>query len=138
MTFIHGVSIRDYLLPITSITEETRKVIREIGKVVAMLHRNDIVHGDLTTSNLLLSPESEVWVIDFGLSSVSLAVDDMAVDLYVLQRSLTATHSKLDGLMEDVMNGYTDVITTGWKKGKEVIKRLELVRMRGRKRTMVG
>lgn len=139
MTFIKGVSVRDYLhnAPTTS-REDMSIVLRDIGKVVASLHRNDIVHGDLTTSNLLLS-NSEIWVIDFGLSSVSLSVDDMAVDLYVLQRSLTATHATLEGLMEGVMEGYEQSMTEhAWKKGQEVIKRLEVVRARGRKRTMVG
>lgn len=146
MCYIDGTSVRDHLLhhqsrspSSTTTTRAALTIGQEIGKVVAHLHKADIIHGDLTTSNLLLSGDQQIWVIDFGLSSVSLSIDDMAVDLYVLQRSLSATHSTIDGLMESVMAGYEQVISEdGWKKGADVMKRLELVRARGRKRTMIG
>ena len=62
-----------------------------IGSVVAKLHAVDIVHGDLTTSNMLLRG-SEVVLIDFGLGFFSQRAEDKANDLYVLHEALDATH----------------------------------------------
>jgi len=42
------------------------KLSREIGEKVAILHNNDIIHGDLTTSNMIFN--KEIYFIDFGLS----------------------------------------------------------------------
>jgi TP53 regulating kinase-like protein len=57
------------------------------------MHDADVVHGDLTTSNVIVrGTDSQVVLIDFGLSSISTVVEDKAVDLYVLERAFISTH----------------------------------------------
>src|SRR3989344_4979866 len=54
----------------------------EIGVNVSVLHNNHIIHGDLTTSNMILkNKNNEVYFVDFGLSFFSQKVEDKAVDL---------------------------------------------------------
>ncbi|PLW27612.1 hypothetical protein PCANC_04033 [Puccinia coronata f. sp. avenae] len=131
--------------------DEMEAVLSEVGHQIAKLHRADIVHGDLTTSNMmLLSPASsagaqpQVVMIDFGLSTVTSLVEDKAVDLYVLERAFLSTHSDPSNtalthsspLFEIVLAAYAACLSPlDWKA---LHTRLANVRMRGRKRSMVG
>jgi len=62
------------------------------------MHDAEIVHGDLTTSNLMVKDSAdsgaapEVVVIDFGLGMMKPNQEDKAVDLYVLERAFISTH----------------------------------------------
>ncbi|KAI9350163.1 kinase-like domain-containing protein, partial [Obelidium mucronatum] len=73
--------------------EREKKISTKIGASLARLHNAEVVHGDLTTSNMMLRTSSDsVVFIDFGLSFVSNLSEDKAVDLYVLERALASTH----------------------------------------------
>lgn len=99
MEWIDGPSIRNWLEAHTG-EEVVTEVMRAIGRSVGGLHASGVVHGDLTTSNLILrerGEEVEVVVIDFGLGSVSTSEEDMAVDLYVLERAFASTHPRSEG-----------------------------------------
>lgn len=117
----------------------------EIGSAIGKMHTNNIVHGDLTTSNMLLDPDNEedsfgsfkLVIIDFGLSSYSGNAEDKGVDLYVLERALLSTHSTLPELFSTILNAYKQKFTDT-KSCDLVIAKFEDVRARGRKRTMVG
>ncbi|GAA6033734.1 hypothetical protein JCM8097_004404 [Rhodosporidiobolus ruineniae] len=136
-------------------------MLRLIGLEIAKMHVADIIHGDLTTSNMMvrLIPEEkraagrenevfEVVLIDFGLSTSSPMHEDRAVDLYVLERAFSSTHPVLPGQIahfERLLEGYKEGLLEA-EKGKRAKKgtwdgtwrRLEEVRLRGRKRSMVG
>lgn len=75
-----------------------------------------------------------VYLIDFGLTTASIQDEDKAVDLYVLERAFAATHPKAEWLFREVLEAYAG----SYKGGKGVVKRLEGVRLRGRKRSMLG
>ncbi|KKA28819.1 hypothetical protein TD95_002839 [Thielaviopsis punctulata] len=123
---------------------DVRKVFRCAGRAVGGLHRVGIVHGDLTTSNMMLrqteeqiarqSLEGEVVVIDFGLASQSIMDEDRAVDLYVLEKSIASSHPRMEHLFPEVLEGYKEA----FKQAAVVLKRLNEVRLRGRKRSMIG
>ncbi|KAL4953503.1 kinase-like domain-containing protein [Aspergillus filifer] len=133
---------------------KVRDLMRRIGNAVGGLHRAGVIHGDLTTSNLMLraedssriangaetnegvSPgmEGEVVMIDFGLASQSVADEDRAVDLYVLERAFGSSHPRTERFFEEVLVGYKE----SYKGAVSTLKRLEDVRMRGRKRSMIG
>lgn len=126
-----AVTVKEFLF---KSPELATQIAVEIGKNVGKLHANSIIHGDLTTSNILRKPSGELVFIDFGLSSYSTSAEDKGVDLYVLERALLSTHSKLESLFETILEAYKVENTNS----KEVIVKLEEVRARGRKRTMVG
>lgn len=75
-----------------------------IGVALAKMHNVDVVHGDLTTSNLMLrDEESSLVIIDFGLSYVSKLHEDKAVDLYVLERAFSSTHPQTEQVVGVVL-----------------------------------
>jgi TP53 regulating kinase-like protein len=73
-------------------------------------------------------------VIDFGLSFQSRLLEDRAVDLYVLERALLSTHPHSAKLFARILQSYAAHCALGAK----VLRRLDDVRARGRKRDMVG
>ncbi|GMG18854.1 unnamed protein product [Ambrosiozyma monospora] len=125
--------------------DEVKSVMELVGKAVGHLHLQDIVHGDLTSSNIILVKDEEnnnqPTLIDFGLSSYSSLVEDKSVDLYVLERALTSTHPMYSQQYNDwLLDGYEQVHreNKAMKKHAEIVRRLKDVRMRGRKRSMLG
>ncbi|KAI8328540.1 tp53rk protein-like protein [Choanephora cucurbitarum] len=138
MEHIVGITVKQQLLEHQE-TEyqaiDTDMLAERIGVSLAKMHGINIVHGDLTTSNLLLREKTDqVVIIDFGLSSTSTLIEDKAVDLYVLERAFASTHPKTEVMFEKILSHYFKHS----KQSKQILTKLEDVRMRGRKRSMVG
>ena len=115
---------------------------KELGRIIAVMHKSGIIHGDLTTSNVLIkqpydAEKPSLVMIDFGLSYVtSTPAEDKGVDLYVLERALLSSHPNTETLFEVLMESYKQNYTS--KELQCVLTKFEEVRARGRKRTMVG
>jgi len=121
MQHIKGKLVKDIL------HEDHILYSKEIGKKVAELHVNDIIHGDLTTSNMIHS--QEIHFIDFGLSQFSDKAEDKAVDLYLLKRALESKHHKI---FDECFKALVKEYQKHNPKHKEVLNRLEKVELRGR------
>lgn len=103
------------------------KLSKEIGNKIAILHNNSIIHGDLTTSNMILN--REVYFIDFGLSFFSAKIEDKAVDLHLLKEALESKHSEIwEKSYKAALDGYARKAVDG----KDVLERIKLVEKRGR------
>lgn len=80
----------------------------ELGREISKLHSADIIHGDITTSNIMLS-EGDLVFIDFGLGRYSQLREDKAVDLLVLKKSLQSIDYNLALRYFDlILKGYGD------------------------------
>lgn len=124
MSFIDGRRLRDELLD----KPKEAKLLAIVGEWMAKLHENTIIHGDLTTSNIMIDKEGKLFLIDFGLSFFSTKIEDMAVDLHLFEQALESTHYLYkDEFFDEFLKGYSK-----FEKSGEVIKRLEVVRARGR------
>ena len=122
MEHIPGPKLRDQLEG-----NNYKELSKEIGKLVGILHNNNIIHGDLTTSNILLD-HNKLFFIDFGLSVFSHKVEDMAVDIHLFKQALESKHYKTaKDCWNEFLKGYKNN-----NKFKEVIERLEKVELRGR------
>lgn len=123
MEFIEGERVKDV---IAGMPEAMRKKLgAKIGKSIALLHTNSIIHGDLTTSNMIRK-EGSVYFIDFGLGEVSPSIEKMAVDLRLLKEVFTSTHYKYYSVFEAILAAYK------WERAEEVVERLKKVETRGR------
>ena len=132
-----GMLLKDYIigLDVEGDRETLTALVRLIGAVLAQIHDIDVVHGDLTTSNMIYDPNlRSLTLIDFGLSYVSGLAEDKGVDLYVLERAFLSTHPNTEQLFRTLLDSYS----ASSKNSEAVIAKLDEVRMRGRKRTMVG
>ena len=63
------------------------------------------------------------------------SAEDKGVDLYVLERALVSTHPDTEWLFQEMMDHYKHQYGKGVG---EVVKKFEEIRLRGRKRTMLG
>ncbi len=111
---IDGLKLRDILTP---------EHCKEIGRLLLKLHKEDLVHGDLTTSNMILK-EGKIYFIDFGLGQNSRKTEDKAVDIHLFKECLKSKHFEIwQKCWKEFLTGY---------KNKDVLKRLEIVERRGR------
>lgn len=105
MEYIAGVTVKQFLWNIYNRESQSgydmkscETVSKCIGQLIAMMHDAEVVHGDLTTSNMLLKSsessieEPKIYLIDFGLGNMRPSIEDKAVDLYVLERAFLSTH----------------------------------------------
>lgn len=123
MEYIAGKKLADNLEKI-----DYKKVSQKVGKQLAKLHDSDIIHGDLTTSNLILNKKSEVYFIDFGLGFHSSRAEDKAVDLHLIKQALEAKHSTIwEESFKELIKGYKSS-----KNQKQTLAQFDKVERRGR------
>ena len=124
MEFIKGKKLSESLDTLPN----NKEICEKIGQNIAKLHDADIIHGDLTTSNMILSPENKLYFIDYGLGFTSKKAEDKAVDLHLIKQALEAKHFKnYEKFFSAVLEGYK--ISS---QAKAIIERLKKVEARGR------
>lgn len=129
MEFIEGKQVKE-LLNNRSENERTHVCVR-IGKSIGKLHGSGIIHGDLTTSNMILGSEEKVVFVDFGLGEKTNELEARAVDLHLMKRALQSTHFRFAQRGFDaVIRGYSSVL--GAEAAKEVLGKIEEIERRGR------
>ena len=110
--------------------EDRHRLFFEIGSHIARLHVNGIVHGDLTTSNMILS-NGVVYFIDFGLGNYSSELEDQGVDLHLMLRTLESSHYQIYvGCRKSLEEGYESI--AGRDLTTKVLERVKEIRRRGR------
>jgi TP53 regulating kinase-like protein len=126
MEYINGTKLKDSL---SSMDKARRNgVCGAVGEIVAKLHDAGIMHGDLTTSNMILH-EGKTFLIDFGLGKFSFSVEDQAVDLFLLYEALKSTHfAVLEECWESVITAYS----RHFPQAKDVLARMEKIKKRRR------
>jgi len=106
-------------------------LLEELGRQVGSLHSAGIMHGDLTTSNIIVPSDEKPFLIDFGMTRKSTDHEDHGSDLHLLQRSLIATHA-LDATssLKGVAKGYREVV--GEEMAKSSLRKAAEIARRGR------
>jgi TP53 regulating kinase-like protein len=108
---------------------------KEIGRLVGTMHKNGIMHGDLTTSNFILY-KNKVFVIDFGLSQKTIKSEDHAVDLRLIKEILNSAHAKImKSAWKNFLSGYKSVV--GTINHTKIIHLVSVIESRGRYATVV-
>lgn len=164
LEYIQGKTVRalleeDLLLRLDSdaevpLSDPLSDLATTIGSSISEMHALGVVHGDLTTSNMMIRESGAVLhnkltIIDFGLAKHTESAEEKAVDLYVLERALTSTHPNLplEAFWEKLVQAYqatSSAQTTSTENSKKrrstqsTLDRLEQVRQRGRKRECFG
>jgi TP53 regulating kinase and related kinases len=128
MQEIQGERLKSFL---ESARGDRTRVSTEFGAAVGRLHLGGIMHGDLTTSNVLVDGATGVRLIDFGLATHSIKVEDHAVDLRLIKETLIGAHSEIASrVMSSFMKGYTGEV--GEARARAVGRKLLEIERRGR------
>jgi len=103
-----------------------QQICKQIGQTLTKLHNQDIIHGDLTTSNMIYK-NNKLYLIDFGLGFHSHKIEDKAVDLHLLKQALEAKHFKIaDKCIVTIFKNYKP------EQYKLIIERIKVIESRGR------
>lgn len=129
MEYIPGPTLKQ--LVVTRDEDWRFTIFKSVGSLIAKLHLSGIVHGDLTTSNMILSDTGEkVFLIDFGLGEYSKSIEARGVDLHLMLRALESTHPTVaKACFSYVIQGYQEVATD---LAPLVLERVRDIRRRGR------
>lgn len=129
MEYIAGPRVKEVLaqLPVA----ERRRLCELVGRLIARLHQRNIVHGDLTTSNMIHVGPEQIVMIDFGLAEYSGELEKRGVDLLLLRRTLHSTHHlHARCCFEAVIDGYRQIM--GDDLTEQVVQRIKEIAGRGR------
>ena len=116
MEFVQGKMLKE-------IIEKKSALAIKAGELIKKIHEQDIIHGDLTTSNILFT-KKDLCFIDFGLGYFSKKIEDKATDLIVFKKTFNATHSEFK-------NGW-DFVIKGYNPSKEMQARMQAIEKRAR------
>jgi TP53 regulating kinase-like protein len=125
MEFVEGNRIKEALNVHES--EEQKNLCIEIGKCLGKLHANHLIHGDLTTSNMILR-EGRIYFIDFSLGGKSQEIESKGVDLHLLMEAFESTHSEILDMFSYVLEGYR----AEYSEADKVIAKVREIEKRGR------
>lgn len=108
MEKIDGKLVKDILNE-----DNAERLALAIGKNIAAIHNLDIIHGDITSSNMMINDKNQLVFIDFGLGRYSDLFEDKAVDLLVLKKALQSIDYRLairtfDKVVEGYIANYDD------------------------------
>jgi len=127
LEFINGEKLSEHLdnFPLN----KQKQISNQIGQNISKLHQENIIHGDLTTSNMILK-DKEIFFIDFGLGFSNGKIEDKAVDLHLLKQALKAKHFKhWEELFKEIEKGYLSI---NHIESEKVLQHLKTVEKRGR------
>ncbi len=129
MEFVEGKQVKKILNDLSS--EKRQSLNKHIGELIGRLHRNGIVHGDLTTSNMILTPAGKVVFVDFGLGERTIELELKGVDLHLMKRAFQSTHFRYaEECFSAVLEGYAGVV--GSEMAKKVLGKIYEIEKRGR------
>ncbi len=128
MEYINGIVLRD----INNIEEKLNEQrIMEIGRYIGLMHENNIIHGDLTLANIVLTNENRIFFIDFGLSEQSSEVEKQGVDIHILMRSVESILPFFSyKFINKFFEGYKEI--RGYVITQEIKEKIKEIRRRGR------
>lgn len=129
MEFVEGKQVKQILNELSQ--TERLHLCCHIGRLIGRLHSHDIIHGDLTTSNMILTSHGKVFLVDFGLSERSNELEARGVDLHLMKRALQSTHFRhAKECFEAVITGYSEVV--GKETAANMLAKIREIERRGR------
>jgi TP53 regulating kinase-like protein len=129
MEFVEGKQVKQMLGCASK--KERRELCVRIGELIGKLHGHGVIHGDLTTSNMILNGEGKVFLVDFGLGEKNTELEAKGVDLHLMKRALQSTHYEFaEECFHNVMHGYA--ATLGEENTRAVLQKISEIERRGR------
>lgn len=125
MSFIDGVPLKQFIPD--GDYSELRPIFEELGKMIGRLHEQGLIHGDITTSNVIVRPEGPLVLIDFGLADFSTSDEDQTVEIHLLKRVLQSTHGEVfEETYSAFLQGYCVQRNRDLTKTRQKVRDIEL------------
>ena len=122
MEFIEGKNLKEKM---------NESLALEMGRCTGLLHTNNIIHNDLTTSNFIKATNNQLVLLDFGLSFLSGRLEDKAVDIRLVKEVFFSSYVSIcDLAFSKFLLGYSSVI--GQKAMRATLKKVLEIEHRGR------
>jgi len=129
MEFVDGKQVKQLLDEVSE--SQRRQLCLKIGELIGRLHKHGIIHGDLTTSNMILDSDGKIFFVDFGLGEKTSELEARGVDLHLMRRALESTHFRFaEECFNAVIEGYSKVL--GDNVTKKVLDKIGEIERRGR------
>jgi len=129
MEFVEGKQVKQVLANVSK--KKRQELCVKIGALIGKMHRNGVIHGDLTTSNMILNGEGKIFLVDFGLGEKNTELEARGVDLHLMKRALQSTHYQFaEECFKSVMAGYSAVL--GGEEAEKVLEKIREIERRGR------
>ena len=129
MEYVEGKQVKRIMNQLSA--KERIELCKKIGILIGRLHKNGIIHGDLTTSNMILTPNGKIYFVDFGLGEFSKELEAKGVDLHLMKRALQSTHYLFaEESFNAVLEGYAEAV--GEVEAKKVLEKIREIELRGR------
>jgi TP53 regulating kinase-like protein len=129
MEFVEGKQVKQVLAGVSK--KERQELCTKIGELIGKMHKHGVIHGDLTTSNMILSGEGKIFLVDFGLGEKNNELEARGVDLHLMKRALQSTHYQFaEECFKSVMAGYSGVVGVG--EAEKVFEKIGEIERRGR------
>lgn len=129
MEFVEGQQIKQVINSVPK--AERHDLCVKIGESIARLHKQGLIHGDLTTSNMILRPDGKIFFVDFGLGEKNTELEAKGVDLHLMKSALQSTHYQFwEECFQNVLCGYTSVLGVGVTE--KVYEKIREIERRGR------
>ena len=129
MEFVEGKQVKQVLAGVSK--KERQELCTKIGGLIGKMHKHGVIHGDLTTSNMILSGEGKIFLVDFGLGEKNNELEARGVDLHLMKRALQSTHYQFaEECFKSVMAGYSGVV--GVEEAEKVFEKIGEIERRGR------
>lgn len=129
MEYVEGQQIKQLLNKVPQ--GKRRELCVAIGELIGKLHSRGLIHGDLTTSNMILNPKGKIFFVDFGLGEKNIEVEARGVDLHLMKRALQSTHYLFwEECFKAVLSGYSSVL--GAEQSEKVYEKIKEIERRGR------
>jgi TP53 regulating kinase-like protein len=127
--YIEGTRIKEHFEKLNHV--DLNRICQDIGMKIGLLHRSGLIHGDLTTSNMILTRDQKIFLIDFGLSFHSQDNEDRGVDIHLMKRALDSTHYESANVcMKSIINGYAKIMKRDLMR--KILDRVKEIEDRGR------
>jgi TP53 regulating kinase-like protein len=129
MEFVEGKQVKQVLDNMEA--KKRQALCVKIGELIGKMHRHGVVHGDLTTSNMILKSDGKILLVDFGLGEKTTEVEARGVDLHLMKCALQSTHYEFaEECFRSVMAGYSAVV--GEEEAEKVFEKIIEIKRRGR------
>ena len=127
--YIEGVLLKELIEKLNN--SDLSRIFEDIGMKIGLLHKSGLIHGDLTTSNMILTKDQKIFLIDFGLSFHSQDNEDRGVDIHLMKRALDSTHyDSANVCMKSIIKGYTKIMKKDLTR--KILDRVKDIEDRGR------